>query len=423
MLALPVRRTALVLAALGFVLSAAAFFPGRVADDFSWFGLRPEGAGVAALFLAHLLAFWAGLFLIGKAMVQAGTSWGGLAPALGVFPMLFDFFRAVDGESTLACAWLFACALAFERMVAKRGLGVAAAGAFVAMAYGALLRLAAIPAAAPPLYLFTEHTTPKPRWARWLAPGLFAVLVIVVALIVDRGAFDGARHRTLIAFDLGDMSSRIGENLLPGRWTRADEAQIMQCGMGQWRGDGRCAFVAEALPQKGLWGAWIGRIFAHPGAYLRHRIDHANRLLRWLGEAPELITDQATNVSSLRADGNPVAAAIAPIANALGTTPLFRGYAWLLAAGGVLCLGLLAQDSPQRRFAIATSSSALIYFAVQIACGVDDQFQRLFWPVAATLGGGWSLLACRWPPHSSRLGALVLIGCVFVAAFAASALI
>ncbi len=257
---------------------------------------------------------------------------------------------------------------------------------------------------------------------RWLVLGLTPVLLIGGALAMDRDAFSGARHRALIAFDLGDMSALIGKNLLPGRWTRADEAQILQCAGGDWRGDGRCAFVASALPEKGLWGAWASTIAAHPGAYLRHRLDHANRLLRWIGEAPQVITDSAENISSLKADGNPVLSAIAPIANALGATPLFRGYAWLLAAGAVLWLGLVATDGPPRRFAVAAGASALIYFAVQILCGIDDQFQRLFWPVAASLAGGWALLACRWPPHS-RLGALVLIGCVAVAAFAASALI
>jgi hypothetical protein len=309
-----------------------------------------------------------------------------------------------------------------ERAVAGRALVLSAAGALAAFAYGALLRLAAIPAVAPPLYLFAEELAPQPRWVRWLAAGLVPALLLAATIAMDRGAFDGDRHRALIAFDLGDMSSRIGQNLLPGRWTRADETQILQCGMSQWRGDGRCAFVAEALPKQGLWRAWAGAIIAHPGAYLRHRIDHANRLLRWLGEAPEVVTDQAANVSSLRADGNRVAAAIAPIANGLGTTLLFRGYAWLLAAGAVLWLGLLAADAPPRRFAVSAGASALIYFAIQLACGIDDQFQRLFWPVAASLAGGWALLACRWPAHS-KLGAMILIACTFVAAFAASALI
>jgi hypothetical protein len=317
---------------------------------------------------------------------------------------------------------MFAFGLAFERAVAGRHIAFGAVGALLALAYGVLLRLAAIPAAGPPLYLFTGEFAPQPRWLRWLAMGLAPMLLIGGALAMDRGAFDGARHRALIAFDLGDMSSIVGDNLLPGRWTRAAETQILQCNGGDWRGDGRCAFVAGALPEKGLWGAWAGQIIAHPGAYLRHRLDHANRLLRWIGEAPKLVTDSAENVSSLKADGNPVLATIAPIGNALGATPLFRGYAWLLAAGAVLWLALVAADAPPRRFAVAAGASALIYFGVQILCGIDDQFQRLFWPVAASLAGGWSLLACRWPPHS-RLGALVLIGCVAVAAFAASSLI
>jgi hypothetical protein len=422
MLVLPVRRTAFTIAAFGFLLSVAAFFPGYAPADFAWLGVRPTGLGVTGLFALHLLAFWSALFLLGKAMIDAGTSWGALAPLMGFFPLLFDFFRTVNGESALACAWLFAFALMLERAVAGRALALSTAGALAALAYGALLRLAAIPAAAPPLYLFAEELAPRPRWVRWLAAGLVPVLLLAATIAMDRGAFDGARHRALIAFDLGDMSSRIGRNLLPGRWTRADETQILQCGMSQWRGDGRCAFVAEALPKEGLWGAWAGAIIAHPGAYLRHRIDHANRLLRWLGEAPEVVTDQAANVSSLRIDGNPVAAAIAPIANGLGTTLLFRGYAWLLAAGAVLWLGLLAADAPPRRFAVSAGASALIYFAIQLACGIDDQFQRLFWPVAASLAGGWALLACRWPAHS-KLGALILIACAFVAAFAASALI
>jgi hypothetical protein len=422
MLALPVRRTALTLAAVGFVVSAIAFLPGSAAADFSWFGVRPAGIGVAALFAAHLLLFWCGLFLVGKAMIDAGASWGALTPLIGVFPLLFDFFRVVSDESALACAWMFALGLAFDRAVAGRHVGFSAAGALLALAYGGLLRLASIPAAIPPLFLFAGAFAPRPVWLRWLAVGLIPVLLIGGALALDRGAFDGDRHRALIAFDLGDMSARIDENLLPGTWTRADETQILQCEGEDWRGDGRCAFVALALPEKGLWGAWAGEIIAHPGAYLRHRLDHANRLLRWLGEAPQIVTDSAENVSSLKADGNLVLAAMAPIANALGATPLFRGYAWLLAAGAVLWLGLVAADTPPRRLAVAAGASALIYFAIQILCGIDDQFQRLFWPVAASLAGGVALLACRWPPHS-RLGALVLIGCVAVAAFAASALI
>lgn len=410
------------LATLGFAMSAVAFFPGSAPADFLWLGVAPTRMGVTALFFVHLLAFWAGLFLVAKAMIDAGTSWGALAPLAGAFPMLFDFFRVVDGETALACAWLLASALAFERFVAGRAVIVSALGASAILIYGALLRLAALPAAAPLLVWLAGKVAPQPRWARWAALGAAAAIVVGLAFAIDGAAFDARRQRALIAYDLGNMSSRIGENLLPGRWTRADEAQILQCGPSQWRGDGRCAFVAEALPREGLWGAWAGTSLGHPGAYARHRLDHANRLLRWLGEAPELVTDEAANVSSLRADGNPVLGALAPVANMLGPTPLFRGYAWLLGALAVTWLAFLATDSPARRFSVAVGASALIYFAVQIFCGVDDSFHRLFWPVTATLAGGAALLACRWPPHS-KFGALVLIGCVCVAAFAASALI
>ncbi len=422
MLALPARRVALAGCALGFALSFAAFYPGRLAPDESWFGLTLYRSGALAVFAAHLALFWTGLFLVGKAMIEGGSAWGVLTPLLGLPPMLFDFFGPVNSESALACSWLFACAFAFERAVAGRHALAGGLASLIALGYGALMRIAALPAALPVLYLFTGEAAPQPRYARWIVTALVPLLLIAAAIGLDRDAFGGARHRALIAFDLGSMSALIGENLLPGRWTRADETQILQCGVNQWRGDGRCAFVSGAMPEDNLWGAWLGGIAAHPGAYARHRLDYANRLLRWLGEAPEIVTDTAANVSTLRADGNFAAAAIAPMAHALGATPLFRGYAWLLAALAVTWLGLLAADSTARRFAVALGASALIYIAVQISCGVDDSFQRLFWPVAASLAGGFALLACRWPAHS-RLGALVLIGCVCVAAFAASALI
>src|SRR5262249_6206371 len=160
----------------------------------------------------------------------------------------------------------------------------------------ALVRANTIFAAAP-LALFLLRGDP---FSRRLWPQALACLLVPTVILVGTATFDKfiARAKpehaesSLFLFDLIGISNRIGDNLVPGRWSRAQAQKLPNCyGPDKWdhTDEGDCAFVTKTLDDKGLFGgpaireAWQTAIVAHPAEYLAHRFAFTNAMLRWLG--------------------------------------------------------------------------------------------------------------------------------------------
>lgn len=446
-------------AALGLVLSVAAFYPGVFtpdsleqfaqarSGDFSdwhppamaalWSVLNRVHEGPVLLFLLHLALLWGGLWLIGGALARVGWRWGVLFPLIGLAPFVFNYTGLLWKDVALASAWIFAAGLVFRRAACGEKLRVIEhVLIWTVVLYGALVRANSIFAAAPlALYVLQGDVFSRRLW-----PQAAALILTPLLLLAGAGAFNGGvlhaekQHPedSLFLFDLVGISHQTRSNLVPGPWTVAQARAIPDCyGADKWDhvGMGSCQFLTQTLDDRELWGgpqishAWLAEMAAHPVEYLVHRLTFANQFFRWLGPIPVRDAFMTSEMTEPRFAHHPGAVfkAYKWASNALANTPLFRPYFWLILCAAALTLSAFATDSPQRRFASATAASAFIYLITYAPFGVASDFRYAYWSIIATLAACAALAASSWRDVALAKSAALSWLMVLAGAVAASA--
>ncbi len=445
------------IAAFGFLLSAAVFYPGIFTpdslDQFAqaqsgqfedwhppimaalWFVLDRAHDGPELIFLTHLLLFWVGAWAVGEAIVRAGWRWGALFALIGLLPFVFNYLGLLWKDVALAAAWLFAVGMAFRRFARGEKLRIAEQVlVWAAFIYGALARGNSIFAAAPlALYLLNTDVFSRRIWPQIAACVLVPALLLSGASIFNHRILNAAAQDpedSLFLFDLVGISHHTRTNLVPGPWTQAQSVHIPDCyGADKWDHDamGSCRFLTQTLCDGELWGepaiaqAWVGAIVQHPLQYAAHRMAFTNKILRWLGPIPAHDSFMESEITDPRweHDPGPIFRAYEEVSGALEATPLFRPYFWLIMAGAALVLSWFAVDSPQRRFAAAIGASAVIYLLTYVVFGVASDFRYAYWSIIGACGALAALGACKWT--SPRHAGLAALSCAAIASAAIAA--
>ncbi|MBS0386241.1 MAG: hypothetical protein JSS00_12935 [Proteobacteria bacterium] len=430
-----------VVPALGFLLSAIAFYPGIFTpdslDQFAqaqsgaftdwhppimaalWFVLNRLHEGPELIFFAHLALFWVGLWAAGDALTLAGARWGALLPLVGFAPFVFNYLGLLWKDVALASAWLFAAGIAF-RGFARRGKlrALEQVAMWTAFLYGALVRGNSIFAAAPlALYLLDTDIFSRRIWPQIAALVLAPALLLTGSSMLNRQVLQAEAQNpedSLFLFDLAGISHQTRTNLVPGPWTAEQARRIPNCyGADKWDhvGMGGCRFVTQTLDDRDLWGgpaithAWIGAIERYPLQYAAHRLAFSNQMMRWLGPIPVHDSFMESEITDPRYEHHPgpIFRAYEAASEALDQTPLFRPYFWLLLSAASVALSWFATDSPQRRFASAIGASAFIYLATYVVFGVASDFRYAYWSVIGVCVALGALGACAWrvPRHAA----------------------
>jgi hypothetical protein len=427
------RRTSLeVLLAVGaaYALTLLVFYPGYstidaryvYADAQAWrFGdwqspamavlwrlIDPIAPGALSMFLLTATLYWLGFGTL--ALIAARRSvWLGLATVfVALTPPAFFFVGMIWRDVLFAVVWLVAAVLAFA--VAERGARLrppVQALALLLIAFGVLLRPNAL-LAAPLIAAYAVWPTcfGVKRAALVFLPAL--ALCYALVPLVYYGLLDAKRQNPLhsiMVFDLGGISHFAGENQFPVAWSAEQTALLTSKCYDPVRWDSYwhvepCPFVMRRLEQPGdrlfgtprLVSAWWQAISAHPLAYLSHRATFMWQFLARsnLGLPVWDWLDPASSYGH-----RPYFTPLVALHDRLQPTILFRLGLWLMLALAVAASSFPVRGIPAGAFAVAVSTSAIVYVLSFAAFGVAADFRYAYWCVLATLAGAVAAVLAR----------------------------
>lgn len=427
------------IAAAGFALDVAAFWPGQMSFDsaYAWWQARGgtttniappmlifvwrvcdlllEGPGL--VFALHLALFWSGLALLAGALRASAPRAFAMMAIAAFAPVPWLLRGHVWTDVGMFSALAFAAGALARAHATQKHAWIGAA--LPALFYAAAIRYNALPA-----------ILPFAAWATWLASGGAAsktrVALMTAALCAALLAFASVvtmqvQRRVPLwpaaaEWDLGALSIASGEMLLPPfmigpgldvpelagafrEWSIVPMLQNTQHGL-------RDPFMSDYTPEQleALRAAWFAAIRAHPRAWLAH---HARQAAALIGtHDPSWPRELIYVDDEFRYRDNPPVARNASALHALLMNAAARlgPTAWL-AGWPYLLVGLAALPFAWRRraelagiVALIALTSAWLYLAPLIVL-VPAELRYLGWSCLASLLAA-SIVA--FAPPSSR---------------------
>lgn len=366
--------------------------------------------GPASLFIPFITLYWGSLFLVAAALLRWSPWPSALAAVLGFSPVLINFAGTLWKD-----VLVFVCLMTVAGLLLishdprrhdrrRRPILVVVLCVLFGL-IGALARYNSMLAVIPllMLLLYPGRLPERPlfplvgRLAASAALTLSVVLVTQAALnaLVFRPEKTGVIN-ALFLFDMVGVSAVSGQNVVPGRWTPEESRSIVaKCySPEKWDGltVGDCAFINERIKENGKWESglftdWSRAVAAHPGAYLRHRLNHILAFC-W---RPNLFFVGYTEQTALDwgFTQNPYYKAMADLMAVPGPimTVVFKPGLWLLFSIGVLAWTTVAlmRRRPLAYPAFCLALSGFLYWTPLYFIGLANDFRYIYWTIGATL--------------------------------------
>ena len=394
------------------------------AMNWLWRQLGGLAAGPAPMLVVQAGLYWAGFVLLAWAAARGGRRWPAAAiVACALLPIPYLLVGTVLKDSLMAGGLVFAAGLIAVRRPGDRAAGALAGMVLVACA---TLRFNAVPACLPLAAILAP-----PAWRR-TPIRLAAVLlvcagVLAAALPVANRLLHAERsgvELSLVVYDLGGITRFAGVDAFPPVAVADPVAVNARCytpvswDVYAWWGPAPCPIgfgnVGASFAARGIspeaW--WLRQIAAHPLAYARHRLAHANRNLRlWVrdGDLPTLSLESDPNPWGYRVPAGNLRDWIDALAVASLTTPLGWPVCWLALA--VACL-VVRPRGPG--LAVPLAWSVVLYAASYVPLSVASEVRYHFWTMTgAALAAVLTGAALAGEPRVGRgrwVAAALLVG-------------
>ncbi|MDD5630267.1 MAG: hypothetical protein PHU21_14465, partial [Elusimicrobia bacterium] len=358
-----------------------------------WHWLNKVYFGPAGMLILHNLCFFGGLACLARACRLGALGRAALVVLFSAVPSVFTQLGVVwkdVGLSTsyfLGASWLL--------LASRRGRPLWPA--LVPLFYGTAVRHNSLPALLPLTVLFAAAA--RPSW-KTAASGLALGLALwALAFGCNRGLASGLREHMgaqLESFDLAGISLCAGEpRYPPGLY--AEEPTLEKIRERYHPGDWRAALMFHPradLPgfDRTLSRWWLRQVLAHPGCYLRHRLEAFKYALNLDGGDPTIpicsrVFPNPWGIQKTRgAAFQTLYAGLWSIRNSLW----FKTFPYYLACGLALILALLRRDLALGCLA----ASGFLYFLSYAVAGFGgDDFRYGYWTVLASAVSAVLLLA------------------------------
>jgi len=295
------------LAAVGFVATLIAYYPGNMHDNDSvdqfaqsltlrfndwhpvamallWSAFNRAWAGPQTMLVLQLALYWTSAYLLLSLVPDDTVAWRRVtAIALVGAPFVVVFLDEIVKDVQLAAAWSFAAVWAYWIRSKGRALTVVETIVLaIVVVYGGLVRNHAAVVPGPLLlYVLVGRAVLASRWRTVAAYVLVGIAVVGSSkgLAAAARAAPSTQLRLLLTFDLAGMSKTVNANLLPMPLTDSELARVLDSydpstqdcvregpeGFVWAREDASGMNIAEVLRR------WIEEVAAHPGAYVVHR--------------------------------------------------------------------------------------------------------------------------------------------------------
>lgn len=367
------------LCAVGLVASLVAAWPGDLSIDmvtsiregvhFSFYGhqepicglfwagvnaLVAPGVGATWLFALQSIAYWSAFALLAVAMLRSGSALAAvLATGAAYLPPLACFSPLIDSNIVSGIAWLLAVAV-----VAAARRRAAMFLCFVLLWFGFAIRSGMVAAVVPVAFACLTLALPQAGfWRRVVLAVALGLGMQGVSFGVTKLFLGGPSRAQVLsisqAFDMAGVYKRTGAHHIPAFMVPQGHAaeEVManyepgNCSPLFWRGDGKPVFSKAMNAEQGseVQAAWLKTIFEHPGAWLAVKLDFARAFL--------MVGNYWPSGWRLIFEGNSLMEMDRPVdlslvlhnrfAESSATWLVWRGWFWLLVAGGLNLVALL----------------------------------------------------------------------------------
>ena len=256
-----------------------------------WSQINTIIPGPEGFFLLLIILYWAGFFLLLRYVSHTTVFRYCIMIILPFSPFLFNFAGTIWKDVFVFGCYLVALGILLNRTFRKPLSLLPTAVVVLLLLLGALARYNVILAAVPLIVLLIW---PQPSEARPLASLIYRLAICtpvvlsvwaVSATLSDYAVFHAKKaeiENSLFIWDIVGISHSIGDNLLPGRWSRSEANQIINACYSSATVNtltvGKCKFVYRRLKQNGKWRItlllpmWIKIVADHPYLYAMMRI-------------------------------------------------------------------------------------------------------------------------------------------------------
>ncbi len=252
---------------------------------FVWYCLYKLTSLYEAIYIVQMAAYWVmGYWLVAKINKSKAGYWTGVA--LLVLFLFIPQYVMKDTQSVLA--WGFGCLIMLDPPQDTRTRYIGGIAAILLLAYGLFVRINAIVAVLPLLYIYLSVYVPRIRSVllKIFGVGLLAFLLMGINNIITYRVFRAERtypQYKLMLLDITGISKHTGVNYLPASITHTavfDSARLMQMYTPvtfdniYWNeGETKPAMIPgpdEAL-NNDVAAAWKKAVWEHPFIYLENR--------------------------------------------------------------------------------------------------------------------------------------------------------
>ncbi|HEX8188592.1 MAG TPA: hypothetical protein VF586_09585 [Pyrinomonadaceae bacterium] len=432
------------LAALGFALTLAAFYPGYMSPDSmaNWLGGRQwlfkdvngpvmtavwglmDGVvpGPAGMLVLQNLVFWAAPAVYWRATWRRSLVLGLCLASLAFMPQVWSQMSTIWKDTGQAATLFLGSALLYHSGRTRSKTSFFAAFPF--LLYGDAVRLNSL-AAVLPLALWAGHVAcgvfgrlRERREAGFralpLVAGAAVFLLLTGATAATNNALTGGRtvypfHQVEL-YDLAAISKARGENLFPAHISRNKNFSLEKVFARYniysvndliWDdspnpGDKAVLeFMYDPVEPGGEAGAkmselrskWLRAVWENKGAYLYHRWRIFAQLIGFTTKGvsnPYWVAAFDANPPEFRNRQNGLNRALMEYYRLLCRSPLFRGAFWMLVCFGLVCLSLKRGLRGDWLVVLAHAASGLLYAGSYFFTAPSTEFRYLLWTMIAS---------------------------------------
>lgn len=414
----------LVIVAIGFFISLAAFFPGFMSADslaqysssktlifndwhppiMSWlwsiFNLLFDGP--EGLLIFNLLLFWAALYIWHEHFRDRKYAW--LILLIGFLPWIINFSGVLWKDVGMAFSLLLLSGIGISKVSPGRIFSL-----LVVLFYAINLRYNALFSALPLLILITANWFPRLSTIKLLMlPAGALILTVIGGGFFNNYVLDSIKTKPsnyMLVDDLAYLSLTAKKSLIPGvAFEDIQNCSTYEIGDNELVGKVFClqnheSYITSKPLNTELKTIWTTEVIKQPFEYIGYRLAAFSYLLRSPDDEPYYIWHPGIDKNQMgitqKKNGLTVLVDKLVHGTAQALPFIFKPYWWLWISSLLLLTTFATKQNASTRTIQALLVSSLLYILSYIPITPMADFRYIYWSVIATTLAGILLIIDR----------------------------
>lgn len=438
----------LVIVAIGFFISLAAFFPGFMSNDslvqysesktlifkdwhppimsWLWSILNLPFDGPEGLLIFNLLLLWGSLYIWHEHFSDKKYAW--LILLIGFFPWVINFSGVLWKDVGMAFALLLISSIGMSKVSTGRFFSL-----LVVLFYAINLRYNAIFPAIPLLLLITANWFPRHSAIKLvILPAGILIFTVIVGGWFNSHVINSIKTKPsnyMLVDDLAHLSLTAKKSLIPGvalediQYCSTYEINHNKLVGRHFCLKNRESYIASNPLNAELKKIWVAEVIKHPIEYISFRLAAFSYLLRTPDDDPYYIWHHGIdeNKMGIKQKKNGLTILVDKLVHGTAQAApfIFKPYWWLWFSSLLLLTTFVTKQNASTRTIQALLVSSLLYILSYIPSTPMADFRYIYWSVISTTLAGILLIVDRPELRVSSTKRKVFLGfiAIFISAF------